>query len=278
MTSSKNSEKEMSFLDHLEELRWHLIRSVIAILLVAIVAFIFISTIVDAVLMAPTRSDFITYGWLCQLSHIVSVPSLCLEELELKELKNIVVSGQFTWAIWISVISGLVVAFPYVVWEFWRFISPGLHMNERRNASGAVFFITLLFLSGVAFAYFLILPLTIHFFSSFSISDQITNEWLFTSYLSVSTSLILGCGIVFELPMFIYFLAKVRLVSSKFLRRYRKHALVIILIISAVITPPDVASQILVSLPLAVLYELGVAIARRVEKRYEKQELAERKQ
>lgn len=262
----KNGEKEMSFLDHLEELRWHLVRSVAAIVIFAIVAFMFPKIIFDVVIFGPARENFITYKWLCQLSEVLNIPTLCFGKLPFEDFQNIQMGSQFTWHIWASLIAGFVVAFPYVVWEFWRFIRPALYTNEKRNIGSVVFFVSLLFFTGVAFGYFILSPLTVNFLVNYDVMAQVDNKPVFTSYFSTILNLILWTGIVFELPILVYFLAKVGLVSPKFLKRYRKHAIVMIMILSAIITPPDIASQILVSIPLIGLYEISIIIARRVYK------------
>lgn len=264
----------MSFLDHLEELRWHLVRAVIAILIGAIIAFIIAHYVFDTIIFAPVAPDFITYKLLCQLGDFLSVSSLCMEGAPIDKFQNLQLGSQFTWHIWASIIMGLIIAFPYVVYEFWRFVMPALHDQEKKNATGAVFFISLLFFIGVCFAYFLLIPLTINFFATYHVSDKIENNFVFTSYISTFTTILLWTGVIFELPIFIYFLAKIGVVSSKFLKRYRRHALILILILSAIITPPDIASQILVSIPLALLYEIGIIIAKRVERRRDALELA----
>lgn len=261
------NDKEMSFLDHLEELRWHLIRAVVAILLCSILGFVFVDVFYDDIIMSPLTSEFITYKTLCNLADETGIASLCLDQVNITDLKNFNFGSQFTWHIWTSLILGLIIAFPYVCWEMWRFISPALHHGEKKVATGAVFFISLLFFLGIGFGYFLILPLSVTFFANYSITDSIQNDFTFTSYISMFTTVVLWCGVIFELPMLIYFLARIGLVSSAFLKRYRKHAIVLILILSAIITPPDIASQVIVSLPLSLLYEIGIVIARRVEKK-----------
>jgi sec-independent protein translocase protein TatC len=259
-------EKEMTFLQHLEELRWHLVRSVIAILVGAVVAFIYPRILFDKVVFGPANEDFITYRLLCQLGHRLGMESLCMGKLPFDKFQSLQMGSQFTWHIWASIIAGLIIAFPYVAWELWRFIKPALHRKEQQKARGMVFYISLLFLLGVSFGYFLLSPLTLNFLGNYDVMGKVQNTPVFTSYISTVLNVVLGCGVVFELPIFIYFLAKLGLVSPGFLRRYRRHAIVLILVIAAIITPPDVASQIMVAIPLVILYEIGIYIAKRVYK------------
>lgn len=277
----KSKEKpEMTFLDHLEELRWHLVRSVLAIVVCGVVAFIFKDFIFDVILMGPSKSDFFTTRQLCHFGGILyrfmesinielgNADSLCLNKSAI-ELQNIYLAGQFLASIKIALIAGLIVAFPVVTFEFWKFLRPALYTNERKHARGAVFAITLLFLTGVLFGYFIISPLSINFLNNFRLSGNIENKTQLMSYVSIVASISLASGILFELPSIIYFLSKIGLVTPKFLKKYRRHAVVIMLIISAVITPPDIFSQILVCLPLIVLYEISIRISKRILKKQE---------
>lgn len=263
-------EKEMTFLDHLEVLRWHIIRSSLAVVLLAIVAFIFKGYIFDHFIFAPKDNNFITYRAFCALGKYWGTTDLCIQ-LSPFQIINIDFSGQFSIHVKISIIAGFILGFPYVFWELWRFISPALYETERRKARGAVFYTSVLFLTGVAFGYFLIEPLTIQFFSGYFVSDAVLNQINLESYINVFSSVLLSCGVVFELPVLIYFLSKIGLVTSDFLKRYRRHALVVILTIAAVITPPDVFSQLVVTIPLMALYESGIFLAKRIEKQKLKQ-------
>ncbi|MCZ2443780.1 MAG: twin-arginine translocase subunit TatC [Flavobacteriales bacterium] len=260
-------DKEMSFLDHLEELRWHLVRAVIAILIGSVVAFIFPHILFDVILFGPTYPDFITYRLLCQLGNAISLPALCFGDLPFKEFISIQMGSQFTWHIWGSLIAGFIITFPYVAWECWRFIKPALREKERSKATGIVFYVSILFIAGVLFGYFLLAPLTVNFLGNYDVMGRVVNQPVFTSYISTILVVILGCGILFELPVVIYFLAKIGIISPDFLKKYRRHAIIIILLLAAIITPPDVASQILVSIPLVFLYEVSIFIARRVYKK-----------
>lgn len=258
--------QEMSFLQHLEILRWHLIRAIIAILVVAIWAFIYREIIFDEIILAPKTSDFITNKLFCQLGNYIGSSALCINT-EPFQIINIKMAGQFSTHIMVSVIAGFVLAFPYVFWEIWRFFKPALHTKEVKHARGAVFFASILFTLGVTFGYYLITPLSVHFLGSYSVSKEVLNQINLESYISTVTSVALAAGVIFELPIFIYFLSKIGLVTPEFLKKYRKHSIILILALSAIITPPDVFSQILVCLPLMVLYEFGIAISRRVYKK-----------
>lgn len=269
-------EEEMSFLQHLEVLRWHLMRSIFAILLGSTVLFISKNFVFDNIIFAPKNADFITFQFLCSASEVLSswfpfmfsADSICIGQ-NLPQLQNIQMAGQFTTHILVSLVGGLIIAFPYLIWEVWRFISPGLKKTERRYAVGIVVLTSLLFMTGVAFGYWVITPLSVNFFLSYSISDSVATIPTLGTYISTITTVVLACGFVFQLPNVIYFLTKAGIVNARALKAYRRHAFVGALILSAVITPPDVFSQILVCFPLVVLYELSIFIARRVEKKSE---------
>ena len=268
-------EKEMAFLDHLEELRWHVVRSVAAIFIMMILAFVFTGFIFDEIIFAPSEPTFITFRWLCRLGEITGVDGLCVTEIPMK-LQSRFLMGQFTMQLTSSFVIGLCVAFPYVVWELWRFVSPGLYNREKKGSRGAVFYVSFLFLLGIAFGYFILSPMTIAFLANYTISDKIANEFDITSYVSTITALVLGSGLLFQLPVVIFFLTKVGIVTPKFLRHYRKHAVVIILITGAIITQsPDPLSQSLISVPLYILYEISIWISAMELRRKEKRELAE---
>lgn len=259
-------EHEMTFLEHLEELRWHIIRAVLSVFVMAIVAFIFKDIIFDQIILAPKEPGFLTNRLLCRLGEMVDIAALCINNTPF-EIINIKMAGQFTTHITISLIAGVIIAFPYIFWEFWRFFRPALYENEYSHARGAVFYSSMLFILGVLFGYFIIAPLSIHFLSSYTVSAQVSNQIFLKSYIGTITSISLASGVVFELPIVIYFLSRIGLVTPEFLKKYRKHSLVVILILAAILTPPDIFSQILVCLPLLVLYEVGIVISRRVHKR-----------
>lgn len=268
--NKKPKENEMSFWEHLEELRWHILRSILAVLVLAIVAFLNRNIIFDMIILAPKDSGFITNRLLCQLADLVSVKALCIDNLALKII-NIKMSGQFMTHMYISFVAGIIVAFPYILAEIWGFIRPALLPNEKKNSGGAVFVCSLLFISGVLFSYFLIVPLTVNFLGTYQVSDFVQNTISLNSYISTVVSVTFSVGLVFELPVFVYFLTKVGIVTPAFMRKNRKYMLVILLVLSAIITPPDVFSQILVCLPLFVLYELSIKISERVYRKREKE-------
>ena len=266
----------MTFLQHLEELRWHIIRAIIAIVAGAIVAFMFKNFIFDHIILAPNNPDFITNRLLCRLADAVNAPVLCINQNPV-ELISIKMSGQFTTHINISLVAGLILAFPYVFWEFWSFFRPALYEKERKYARGAVTMASLLFLMGILFGFFIITPLSINFLGSYRVSDLVNNQINITSYIGSVTSVALSAGITFELPIVVFFLARIGVVTPEFMRKYRKHAIVVVLIVAAVITPPDVFSLILVTIPLILLYELSIFIAARVVRKREEQDAADDK-
>lgn len=265
------SEKdEMSFLGHLEELRWHLIRATLAVVLVAVVAFVFKDFIFDVLLFGPKDQNFITYRMFCKISETLGQGnSFCITELPFR-IQSRTVSGQFSAHLWTSVLAGFIIAFPYVLFEFWRFISPGLYEKERKNARGFIFIASLLFFIGVLFGYYVVTPLSINFLGNYSVSKEIFNDFDLSSYIGLLRASVLASGLIFELPIVIYFLTKVGLVTPAFLKKNRKISLVVVLSLSAIITPPDIASQIIVSIPILILYEVSILIAKIVIKRQNK--------
>jgi sec-independent protein translocase protein TatC len=265
---SGDGEGEMTFLQHLEELRWHIIRSVIAVVVGAIAAFILKDFIFDKVILAPKSPGFITNRLLCRLADAVNAPVLCINQNPLN-LISIKMSGQFTTHITISLIAGVIMAFPYIFWEFWSFFRPALYEKERKHARGAVTAASSLFIIGILFGYYVISPLSINFLSSYRVSDLVDNQINITSYIGSVTSVALSAGVTFELPIVVFFLARIGIITPAFMRKYRKHAIVVVLILAAIITPPDVFSQTLVSIPLILLYEVSIFIASRVVKNRE---------
>jgi sec-independent protein translocase protein TatC len=258
----ENPSTEMSFLDHLEALRWHLMRSAIAIIALAIIAFLNKSILFDQIILAPKNLDFWTYRFLCDVSKFFLLEeALCIKEIPF-ELINIDMSGQFTTHILVSVVSGLVVAFPYIVWEIWRFVEPALYNKERSFTRGLVLSVSFLFITGILFGYFFIAPLSVNFLGSYQVSAAVANQISLLSYISTITTITLAAGLVFELPVLVYFLTRAGLITPKFMRIYRKHSVVAILILSAIITPPDISSQIMVSIPILILYEISIHISR----------------
>lgn len=262
-------EKEMSFLDHLEELRWHLIRSTAAVVLLATVAFVFKKFIFDGIILWPKSGEFPTYTLLCESARMIGLDSFCFAELPFTTQSR-TMAGQFSVHIWTSITAGFIVAFPYVLYEFWKFVSPGLKSNERKHARGFILIASLLFFMGVLFGYFVVTPLSINFLGNYQVSEQVINEFDISSYIGLVRSCALSGGIIFELPIIIYILTKIGLVTPEILRKYRKFALVIVLIVSAIITPPDIASQIIVTIPVIILYEISIYISRGVIKREER--------
>lgn len=251
----------MSFLDHVEILRWHLIRSVIAILVVAIVAFIFPEIVFGKIIFGPSKVDFPTFKALCKLSELINSDVLCIQSMPFK-LQSRQMSGQFTMHIMSSFIIGFIVGFPYVFWEIWRFIKPGLKKNEKGGISGTVLVVSTLFIAGILFGYYIVAPLAVNFLANYSIDPSISNEFDITSYVSTVTMMVMVCGLTFQLPIVIYYLAKFGIVTPDALTAHRKHAAVAILFVSAILTPPDVTSQILVAIPIFFLYEIGIVVAK----------------
>lgn len=274
----KKNPDEMSFLDHLEELRWHLIRVVIAVVAIAIIAFIFKETLF-AVIFGPKDPDFVSYDILCRLSQFFGGEKGCINEGEMDFIiQSRKVAGQFSAAIWTSIMAGVVLGFPYILYEFWKFVSPGLYENERKTSRGFIIIASLLFFLGAAFGYFVVAPLSINFLATFKISAAIENEFDIDNYIALIRASVLASGLIFELPIIIYFLTKIGLVTPDFMRKNRKYALVIVLILAAIITPPDITTQIIVAVPIIILYEVSIFISRgvlrREKRRLKKQGLA----
>lgn len=264
---AKKNPSEMSFLDHLEVLRWVLIRSTIAILIGATVAYNYSDFIFDVVIFGPKDGNFITYRWFCELATQYDLDkSFCIQELPF-ELQNRTMEGQFSMLIWTSITAGFIIAFPWILWELWKFVSPALYEKERKNIKYFISIASLLFFLGVAFGYFILTPLSINFLAHLTISSLVENQIDVDSYIGLVKTTSLATGLVFELPIVIFFLAKIGLVSAQFLRDYRKYAYVVILIIAAIVTPPDVISQVIVSIPLVILYEISIFIAKFVYKK-----------
>ena len=263
---------EMSFLDHLEELRWHLIRSLTAVFVFAIAAFVSKGVIFGEIILGPSKPSFWTYKMLCNLSEILSSDALCISELPFI-IQSRQMTGQFSMHITSSFVIGLICAFPYAFWEIWRFVKPGLYDKERKAATGATFYVSLLFFMGVFFGYFVVTPISINFLSNYQIDPSILNEFDIISYVSTVTTLVLACALLFQLPIVVYFATKAGLVSSSLLKTYRKHSIIVILMLSAVLTPPDPFSQVLIAIPLGLLYQLSILIAVKLEKKERKQEL-----
>jgi sec-independent protein translocase protein TatC len=259
----------MSFIDHLEALRWHIIRSVLAILIAAVSFFIFIDGIFDQVIMGPTRNNFVSYRLLCSLSHKLGMgESLCMPPMKLN-LQVTSVSGTFMSSLTIAFVGGLIVAFPYVCWEIWKFVKPALKPNELKHTRGMIFWISLFFFIGGAFGYFVLAPFTFNFLANYTIGSVGILEYRPTlaDYLDTLIDITLGAGLAFELPMAAWLLTKIGIITPGFLRTYRKYAYVALLVIAAIITPsPDWGSQMVVVVPLVFLYEISILISVRVAK------------
>lgn len=267
----EKQEANMTFFEHLEVLRVHIVRSLIAVLLGAVVCFIYGTFIFDEILLGPTQPDFWTYQRICDLSYFLyDSDKICVTELDFI-VQNLVLTGQFFQHITVSFIGGLTLALPYLLFEIYRFVRPALRSTERKYGGLAVLSGSLLFVAGVLFGYFIIVPISVNFLGNYTFSEIIENKFTAASIVKFTALLSLGAGIMFELPMVIYFLAKVGLVGSAILKKYRRIAIVIILLLSAVITPPDVTSQIILAFPIFLLYELGIFIAKKVEKNYDEE-------
>ena len=267
----KKPEKEMSFLDHVEELRWHLVRSSIAIISLGSLAFIFKSIIFDKILFAPKEADFVTYQFFCKVSKLFGTEGLCIEEIPFT-FQSLAMAEQFSVHIWTSITVGFIVAFPFIVYEFWKFISPGLYEKERKGARSFILISSLLFFIGVLFGYYVVTPLSVNFLGNYSVSDAVERNIKIGSYISLVRSSMLASGLIFELPIVMYFLTKMGLITPQFLRKYRKHALVLVLILAAVITPPDIISQVIVAIPILILYEVSIYISKVVLKKEKKEQ------
>jgi sec-independent protein translocase protein TatC len=266
----KKNINEMSFLDHLEDLRWHLIRATLAIIIAATVAFLFKGFIFDVIIFGPKNLSFPTYQLLCKAATFINVEtSFCGDSLPFI-IQNRTMAGQFSAHIWTSITAGFVIAFPYVLYQFWKFISPGLHMNERKHSKGFIIVSSFLFFLGVLFGYYIVSPLSINFLGTYQVSGEVDNQIDLGSYIGLVRASVLASGLIFELPIIIYFLTKVGLVTPQFLKKYRKYALVLVLILSAIITPPDIASQIIVAIPILILYQVSIYISKIVLKNQER--------
>ncbi len=275
-TTKKNTppetEKVMSFWDHLEELRWHILRSIIAVVVLAVIAFLNRKIVFDYIILAPSTSDFLTNRLLCKLGEMIHVSAICIKNLHL-QIININMSGQFMTHLYISTVAGFILAVPYILYELWRFIQPALYEKEQKYSKGAVIVSSLLFLMGVLFAYFLIVPLTVNFLGNYQVSSQVTNQVSLNSYINTVVNVTFGVGLAFELPILVYFLTRIGLITPEFLVKNRKYMFVLLLILAAIITPPDMFSQILVVIPLMILYEASIKVSKRAYKKVEEEEI-----
>lgn len=261
-----SEQKEMSFFDHLEELRWRLVRCAVAVVAVGIVIWMYQEWIYDHIFKTMSDKNFITYRLMCQFLGI------CIDNIPLKT-QSTTMGGQFGYSMMMSFLGGVVVSFPYIFYQAWSFIKPGLKVNEIKAVRGIVFYVSLLFFTGILFGYFVVAPMCVQFFGSYQISKSVENIFTINSYMSTIISTVFYTGLMFLLPVLIYIFAELGIVTPQFLRKYRKHAIVGVLILAAVITPPDVVSQILVTIPIILLYEIGVLVAARVYKKKREEEL-----
>mgnify|MGYP001565790017 FL=1 len=266
-------EKEMSFLGHLEELRWHLVRSASVVLIFGIFLFIFQKEVYENFLLAHRKSDFITYQLFCDFFNLFGLDSSFCRVSFKDNLISLKPTQQLMNSIWSSFILGIILSFPYLLWELWKFISPGLTLKEVRNSKGFIFAASLLFFLGIAFSFYIIAPISIHFLYNYQITDLIQNNFTMDSHIGLVTNMLLGVSILFELPVLVFFLTKIGLITPAFLKKYRKHALVVVLIVAAIITPPDVASQIIVAIPIVILYEVSIKVSKIVIKKQQKNAL-----
>jgi sec-independent protein translocase protein TatC len=269
---NKDTNAEMSFIDHLEDLRWHVVRSVIAVVIGAIVVFIYSDFVVNDILFAPTRTSFVSARWLCSLGHKIGIGDvLCFPEIKAKFLEN-TMTGQFVASFTLAFIGGFILAFPYVFWEFWKFIRPALSPKELKKTRGIIFWVSLLFFAGVAFGYFILTPFMVNFYFNYKLSPQIEIMPSFSDYLENLVYTTAGIGVLFQMPLLVMVLSRIGIVTGTFLKKYRKHAFIIILIAAAIITPStDPFSLTIVTIPLYLLFEASIIIASRIEKRKEKE-------
>ncbi len=271
----KEPQNEMSFLNHLEVLRWTLVRSSIAVFIFGIVAFLNKNFIFNHIILAPKDPSFVTYRFLCRVSKIFGTNGLCIDEIPFI-VQSRTMAGQFSAHIWTSMAFGFILAFPYIIWEVWKFLKPALYENEKKNAKSFILVTSFLFFLGILFGYYVITPLSVNFLGSYRVADEIKNNFDLSSYSSLLKASCLSSGFIFELPIIIYFLTKMGLVTPEFLKKYRKYALVLVLILAAIITPPDIISQVIVAIPMIILYEVSIKISRFIIKKEEKEKAKEK--
>ncbi|MGJ8745036.1 twin-arginine translocase subunit TatC [Polaribacter sp.] len=265
-------QKEMSFLGHLEVLRWHLVRGAAAIFIIAIVLFVFQKEVYENFLLAHRKPDFLTYRLFCDFFTFLGMDSGFCNVVFKDNLISLKPTQQLMNSIWVSFILGIILAFPYLLWEIWRFIAPGLRENEIKRSRGFIFVASFLFFCGIAFSFYVIAPISIHFLYNYQITDLIQNNFTMDSHIGLVTNMLLGVSILFELPVLVYFLTKIGLITPQFLKKYRKHALVVVLILAAIITPPDIASQVIVAIPILILYEVSIKVSKMVLRKQAREE------
>ncbi len=268
----KSLEAEMSFFEHLEILRWHIIRAVIAIILFAILSFTFYDFVFNQIIMGPKNLDFWTYRMMCKLGALLNLEGFCVTKIPFNII-NTQLAGQFMLQINSCLLMALALGFPYLLFEVWLFIKPALTDLERKSANGFVFYATLLFILGALFGYYIVVPLSVNFLANVSLSDEITNQITIDSYLSTIATLTLGCGVIFLLPILIFILSKLGFMTPQFMRASRRYAIVIILTVAAIITPTaDIITLLTVSAPMFILYELSISVSANVQRKRQKQE------
>jgi sec-independent protein translocase protein TatC len=265
----EQNNETMPFLGHLEELRWRLVKAVIAIAVVGAVVFLYRDIIVETLFLRLQYADFPTFKWCCETFGICTFEDVPLN------FQSTALGSQFGTSIKMAFIGGFIGAFPFVFHQIWGFVKPGLKQNELKSVRGITWFISFLFFLGVLFGYYVIAPLTVNFLAGFELanSESIHNDFIIGDFISTIVSTILLTGVLFLLPVLILILSKIGVVSSTFLKKYRKHSFVTVLILSAIITPPDIVTQIIVAIPITILYEVGILIAKRIEKKKRKAEL-----
>ncbi len=263
-----DKQADMSFLGHLEVLRWTLIRSSLAIVAFGMVAFVMKDFIFNNILLSPKDPSFFTYRFLCSVSQRLGTDGLCIDEIPFI-VQSRTMAGQFSAHIWTSIAFGFIMAFPYIIWEIWKFIKPALYENEKKHAQSFIVITSFLFFLGILFGYYVITPLSINFLGSYRVADEVRNNFDLSSYTGLLKASCLSAGFIFELPIIIYFLTKMGLVTPEFLKEYRKYALVLVLILAAVITPPDIISQVIVAIPMVILYEVSIKISKFIIRKQE---------
>ena len=269
---AKKIKTEMSFLDHLEELRWLLVRSTLAIIIMSTAVYFVSDYIFDSIIFGPTHPEFVTYKFFCDVSSYLNfAENICITELPFT-IQNTSMEGQVNVFVWTCITAGFILSFPFILWELWKFISPALYQNERKNAKLFISVASILFFLGVLFGYYVIVPMSINFVATFKVSDIVKNEFNLESYIGMIKTAVIASGLFFELPIIIYFLTKLGLVTPAFLRSSRKYAIVILLILAAIVTPPDVISQISVAIPMLLIYEASIFISAFVIKKEKKNE------
>ena len=264
----------MTFTDHIDDLRGHLIRSLIVIIVCAVIAFINIEWIFKDIIFAPSHPEFISNIWMCQIDHTFGITGLCMEGVNLKFISTSM-SGQFMLSFSSSFFIGFILAFPFILWEFWRFIKPALKPGEIKQAKGLVFWGSILFFMGVLFAYYLVAPFTINFFASYVLTPDIEVKPTASSYYSDMSDMVLGMGIVFELPIIVYFLSRIGVLTPKLMREKRRYAILILLLLATIITPPDMLSCWFVFIPLYMLFEISIVLSARVQKAKVRKQLSQ---